>query len=215
MRTLLHTVWLLALLIGLFCAGLFLQGVVRDKRIGDPDVGLDLSRGSSAARRFLPWRGGWHDLAVSSVNHAPPFGPVFQGRVEITLIDGSGDSLINRYFDGSSVHARPSNMSWTPLDSVSVGRSFFRRMTLSARVIEPDPQFAGVRTNVHLRRRQYDPGMGGMLNYVMLVPGILFLVIALGLGANMSGRGWGKGPFRVTIALTVFMAAIALLLRGA
>jgi hypothetical protein len=88
-------------------------------------------------------------------------------------------------------------------------------MTLSARVIEADPRFAGVRTNVHLRRRQYDPGMGGMMNYVMLVPGILFLVIALGLGANMSGRGWGRGPLRMTIALTVFMAAIALLLRGA
>lgn len=210
MRILLHTIWLLALLAGLFCAGIFLQGVVRDKRIGDPDVGLDLSRMSSGSRRFLPWRGGWHDLAVSSVNQALPFGPVFQGRVEIALIDGSGDSVIERSFDGSNAHARPSNMTWTPLDSVSVDRSLFRRMTLSARVIEPDPQFAGVRTNVHLRRRQYDPGMGGMANYIMLVPGTLFLVIALGLGANMSGRGWGKGPFRMTIALTVFMAAIAL-----
>jgi hypothetical protein len=56
--------------------------------------------------------------------------------------------------------------------------------------------------------------MGGMMNYIMVLPGILFLVVALGIGANMAGRGWGKGPFRMTIALTVFMAATALLLRG-
>ncbi len=214
MRTLLNTVWLLALVTGLFCAGLFLQGVIRDNRIGDPDVGLDLSRPSSGTRLFLPWRGGWHDLAVSSVNHTPPFGPMFQGKVEITLVDGSGDNMIERSFDGSDAHARPSNMTWTALDSVVIDRSLLERMTLSARVITADPQFAGVRTNVHLRRRQYDPGMGGMMNYIMLAPGILFLVIALGLGANMSGRGWGRGPLRVTIALTVFLGATALLLRG-
>ncbi len=214
MRTLLNTVWLLALLAGLFCAGLFFQGLIRDKRIGDPDVRLELSRPSSGARRFLPWRGGWHDLAVSSVNHAPPFGQVFQGKVEITLSDGSGNNVIERSFDSSDAHARPSNMTWTALDSVSIDRSLLERMTLSARVIEADTQFAGVRTNVHLRRRQYDPGMGGMVNYIMLLPGILFLVIALGLGANMSGRGWGKGPLRMTIALTVFLGAVAVLLRG-
>jgi hypothetical protein len=189
--------------------------VIRDKRLGDPDVSLDLSRASSGSRLFLPWRGGWHDLAVSSVNHTPPFGPVFQGRVEITLDDGSEDDVIEWSFDGSNAHARPSNMTWTLLDSVRVDRSFINRSTLSARVIESDSSFAGVRTNVHLRRRQYDPGMGGMVNYIMLAPGILFLVIALGIGANVSGRGWGRGPARVTIALTVFMAAIALLLRGA
>src|SRR3990170_8690629 len=212
-RTALSTVWLLALVLGLFCAGLFLHGLMRDTRIGDPDVGLDLSRRAAGSREFLPWRGEWHDLAVSSVNHTPPFGPVFQGKVEITLTDGSGQVLVNRSFDRSSAHARPSNMTWTPLDSVRLDRSLLERMTLSARVIETDPRFAGVRTNVHLRRRQYDPGMGGMVNYVMVVPGILFLVIALGIGANMAGRGWGTGPFRVTIALTVFMVAIALLLR--
>lgn len=214
MRTVLNTIWLLALLAGLFCGGLFLQGVIRDNRIGDPDVSLDLSRPAGGSREFLPWRGGWHDLAVSSVNHSPPFGPLFQGRVEIRLTDGSGEHVIKRSFDRSSAHARPSNMTWTALDSVSIGRSLLERMTLSARVIEPDPQFAGVTTNVHLRRRQYDPGMGGMVNYIMLLPAVLFLVIALGLGANMSGRGWGKGPLRMTIALTVFMGAIAVLVRG-
>jgi hypothetical protein len=214
MRTLLHIVWLLALLAGLFCAGVFFQGVVRDQRIGDPDVSLDLSKPSSGAREFRSWRGGWYDLAVSSVNHTPPFGTAFQGNVEIALVDGSGREMVKRALDSSVSHPRPSNMSWTQLDSVNLERDLLDPMTLSARVIAADARFAGVMTRVHLRRRQYDPGMGGMVNYIMLAPGILSLVVALGIGANIAGRGWEPGPLRLTIAITVMLGVIALVLRG-
>jgi hypothetical protein len=105
-------------------------------------------------------------------------------------------------------------MSWTQLDSVQLERDLLDPMTLSARVIAADARFAGVMTRVHLRRRQYDPGMGGMVNYIMLAPGILSLVVALGIGANIAGRGWGPGPFRLTIAITVILGLIALVLRG-
>jgi hypothetical protein len=211
---LLHTVWLLALLAGVFCAGLFFQGVVRDQRIGDPDVSLDLSKPLSSSREFRPWRGGWYDLAVSSVNHTPPFGTAFRGKVEIVLVDGSGQAMLKRALDSSRAHPRPNNMSWTQLDSVKLERSFFDPMTLSARVVAADAGFAGVMTRVHLRRRQYDPGMGGMVNYIMLAPGILLLVVALGIGANIAGRGWGRAPLRLTIAITVILGVIALVLRG-
>ncbi|MEX2110140.1 MAG: hypothetical protein WD802_06035 [Gemmatimonadaceae bacterium] len=214
MRTLLHTVWLLALLAGLFCAGFFFQGVIRDQRIGDPDLSLDLSKPSSSAREFRPWRGGWYDLAVSSVNHTPPFGVPFQGKLEIALFDGSGREMLKRLLDSSMTHPRPSNMSWTQLDSVKLERTIFDPMTLSARVVAADARFAGVMTRVHLRKRQYDPGMGGMVNYIMLAPGILSLVVALGIGANMAGRGWGPGPLRLTIAVTVILGVVAIVLRS-
>ena len=213
MRPVLSTVWLLALLVGIFCTGLFLQGVIRDERIGDPDVSLDLSRHSLGSREFRPWRGEWYDLAVSSVNHAPPFGVPFRGNVEIRLVDGSGRELLARTLDSAKAHTRPSNMSWTQIDSIRVARNLFRRMTLSARVVEPDSRFASVVTRVHLRTRQYDPGMGGMINYIMLAPAILSLTVAAGVGANMSGRGWGTGPLRVTLAIATVLGAIAIVLR--
>jgi len=171
-------IWLLALLIGLFCVGFYFQGVMRDQRIGDPDVSLDLSKPSSGSREFRPWRGGWYDLAVSSVNHTPPFGMAFQGKVEITLVDEPGHEMMKRALDSSMAHPRPSNMSWTQLDSVKLERNLLDPITLSARVVAADAGFAGVMTRVHLRRRQYDPGMGGMVNYVMLAPGILALIVA-------------------------------------
>lgn len=214
MRMLLHTVWVLALLAGFFAAGFFFQGVIRDQRIGDPDVSLNLSKPSSGAREFRSWRGGWYDLAVSSVNHTPPFGMPFQGKLEIALVDGSGREMLKRALDSSVAHPRPSNMSWTQLDSVKLERDLLDPMTLSARVVAPDARFAGVMTRVHLRRKQYDPGMGGMVNYIMLAPGILSLVVALGIGANIAGRGWGPGPLRLTIAITVILGVIAIVLRG-
>ena len=213
MRPVLSTIWLVALLVGMFCTGLFLQGVIRDERIGDPDVSLDLSRHSRGSSEFRPWRGEWYDLAVSSVNHAPPFGVPFRGKVEIRLVDATGREVFARTLDSVGAHTRASNMSWTQVDSIRIARSFFRRMTLSARVVEPDSSFASVATRVHLRTRQYDPGMGGMMNYVMLAPAILSLTVAAGVGANMSGRGWGTGPLRVTFAIAAVLGAIAIALR--
>ncbi len=194
--------------------GLFIQGLVRDQRTGQPDVSVDLSGAPSAASTsFRVWRAGQYDLALSSVNHTPPFGAPFSGTLEVTLADADGREVAKLIVDSASGHTRPENMSWTPLDSIRLERSMAGQMTLSARLIESDPQFAGVRTRLHLRLRQYDPGMGGLVNYVALAPGILFTVIALATSISISQRGWSAGPFRLTAVLAAIAGLAAILLR--
>lgn len=216
MRTFMHALWLLTLLAGVFCVGLFMQGLIRDQRTGQPDVALDLSVPSSGgSRAFRLWQSGQYDLALSSVNHTPPFDIAFRGRLEVTLTDADGRELVRRTVDSASApHMRPNNMSWTPLDSVQLRRELVGKMTLSVRVLEADPQFAGVRTRLHLRLRQYDPGMGGLMNYVVLAPGILFLAIAVGSAISIAQRGWGSVPVRLTIGLIVGVGAAVLALRS-
>jgi hypothetical protein len=213
-RTFLYGLWLVSLLVGLFCMGLFIQGLVRDQRTGQPDVALDLSGTPSIySTSFTVWRPGQYDLALSSVNHTPPFGAPFRGTLEVALTDAGGREILTRTVDSTSGHARPGNMSWTPLDSIRLERSMTGKSTLSARLIEPDPRFAGVRTRLHLRLRQDDPGMGGLVNYVALAPGILFTVIALATSISISQRGWGAGPFRLTAVLAAIAGLAAIVLR--
>lgn len=214
MRTFLHALWLLALLAGVFCAGLFMQGLIRDQRTGQPDVALDLSVPSSGgSHAFRLWQTGQYDLALSSVNHAPPFDIPFRGRIEVTLTDADGRELVRLTVDSASApHSRPSNMTWTPLDSIHLDRRIMDKMTLSARVLEADPRFAGVRTQLHLRLRQYDAGMGGLVNYVVLVPGILLLATAMGSAISIAQRGWGSVPLRLAIGVVAIAGAAFLAL---
>lgn len=216
MRTFLYTLWLVTLVAGLFCIGIFIQGLVRDQRTGQPEMALDLSAPSSGgSRSFRLWRTGQYDLALSSVNHTPPFDIPFRGRLDVVLTDAAGREIVRRIVDSASApHMRPNNMSWTPLDSIHLDRDVTGKMTLSARVLDPDPQFAGVRTRLHLRMRQYDPGMGGLVNYVALAPGILFLAIATGSAISIAGRGWGPLALRLTIGLVVLVGAVVMVLRN-
>lgn len=213
MRSFLYVVWLACLALGLFCITLFLQGLMRDHRTGQPDIAIDLSSpSSSASRHFRIWQGGEYDLLLSSVNHSPPFGTPFKGELEISLAAPGGRELVRRVVDSSSAHARPNNMSWTPIDSLGLERQLRSKSRLTARVIRPDSQFRGVVTRVHLRRRQYDPGMGGLANYVMLFPGILFIAVSFATSLAISQRHEGGKPLWITIATTAILGAIGLAL---
>lgn len=213
MRYLRYFIWLAMLALGVLCIGLFIQGLVRDTRLGDPDLSVDLSQPSRTHHDFRLWRGGEYDLAVSSVNHVPPFKVPFTGSMNVVLTDADGRELINRILDSSSAHMRPDNMSWSLLDSLMLSRRIVGQMRLSAVVGTGDQQFRGVTTTVHLRRRQYDPGMGGLVNYVVLLPGIIFMVLSGAAGLSVLQHGGSRAPLLITIALSVLLAGVALILR--
>ncbi len=214
MRNLLYVFWLATLAVGVFCITLFLKGLMRDNRIGQPDVPVNLSSAaSSASRDFRIWRAGEYDLTLSSVNHSPPFDVPFSGKLEVIVSGPDGHVLVHRIVDGSSAHMRPNNMSWTVLDSVRLERSLGKKSRLTARVIQPDPQFAGVTTTVHLRQRQYDPGMGGLVNFVMLFPGIVFMAVSFAIALSISHRGGGATPLWLTLIAGLILGALGVTLR--
>lgn len=209
MRNLLYFFWLATLGLGLFCLTLLLKGVIRDNRIGQPDVSVNLaSAASSAVNDFRIWRAGEYDVLLSSVNHSPPFDIPFGGKLDVTVSGPDGNVLVHRMLDSSSAHMRPNNMSWTLLDSVRLERRLAQKSRLTARVIQSDSQFSGVTTRVHLRLRQYDPGMGGLANYVMILPGILFVAISLGVALSISQHGGGKGPLWITLTAGSIVAVL-------
>lgn len=213
-RAVLFVPWMFTLFAGLFCLGVFIRGLVRDSRTGQPSVAIDLSRPSTGSETFRVWREGEYGLAISSVNHTPPFDVPFRGIVEVRLSDAEGRDVLKRIVDGGSTqHVRPDNMSWTPLDSIRLVRNLASPMTLTARVLRPDPQFAGVATLLHLRLRQNDPGMGGLVNYVALFPGILFLAAAVGLAIIISQRNLSAVPLVLTVGLVLVAGLVTVLVR--
>ena len=214
MRNLLYILWLAALAVGVFCITLFLKGLMRDNRTGQPDIAVDLSSAaSSASHDFMVWSAGEYDLMLSSVNHSPPFDIPFSGKLELTVSGADGSVLSHRIVDNSSTHMRPNNMSWTVLDSVRLERSLGQKSRLTARVIQPDPQFAGVKTTVHLRLRQYDPGMGGLANYVILFPGIVFMAVSFAIALSIFHRDGGTKPMWVTMIAALILGAVGVTLR--
>jgi hypothetical protein len=214
MRNLLYLLWLATLAVGVFCITLFLKGLMRDNRTGQPDIAVDLSSAASAASHdFRVWSAGEYDLMLSSVNHMPPFNIPFSGKLELTVSGADGSVLSQRIVDSSSAHMRPDNMSWTVLDSVRLERSLGRKSRLTARVLQPDPQFAGVTTSAHLRRRQYDPGMGGLVNYVMLFPGIVLLAVSFATALSIFHRDGGTKPLWITMIAALILGALGVALR--
>lgn len=82
---------------------------------------------------------------------------------------------------------------------------------LEARTVRPDAAFAGVHSYLTLRRVRDDPGMGGLMNYIMPIPGFLFLLISL-LPANaLSKRGVVA---RFLASATILILLVLLLFIG-
>ncbi|MGQ0540004.1 MAG: hypothetical protein ACT4R6_13740, partial [Gemmatimonadaceae bacterium] len=92
--------WLVAFGLGLFCLVLVLQGVVRDRRIGEPVLAIDPSRPSDwTATRFRVWGRGTYMLFISSVNFDSTHAGVPLGAdVEIAVLDPAGRSVFQRRY---------------------------------------------------------------------------------------------------------------------
>ncbi len=197
--------WAVSFGLALLCSLIFVQGLLRDTRAGEPVIPLDLSKQSDwQSMPFRVWRDGTYMLFVSSVNHDPRFiGAPFAGDLEVAILDPDGRTFFARRFAGSEMnHTVPSNYGDSRLAMLELSDWPIHRWTLKARVLSADPRFETTRSQLKFWRQRYDPGMGGLINYAMIFPAGIFLLIAFfsALSLASSGRRW---PLFVTLALAL------------
>jgi len=173
--------WAILFVSALACAAVVVQGVLRDTRYGEPVQRLELSAGTDwLVTPFRVWGAGRHRLILSSVNHDDGLvGRSFDGEIEIRVVDSDGRVVLQRpYPPGSTGHSVPSNYGDVILDTVEVDDWPFRRWELLVRVSDGDPDFENVRSEIKLRKVRAEVGMGGLMNYVMIVPAGILLILA-------------------------------------
>ncbi|MGQ0538005.1 MAG: hypothetical protein ACT4R6_03585, partial [Gemmatimonadaceae bacterium] len=110
--------------------------------------------------------------------------------VEIAVLDPAGRSVFQRrYPPGTTGLTLPINYGDSQLAEVPLNAAPLRLWTLQARVMAPDERFRTARTSVQFWKQRYDPGMGGMMNYVMIVPAVLFLALAMIAAVALARHG--------------------------
>jgi hypothetical protein len=192
--------WSVSLLLAVACFAVFVQGLARDLRVGEPVITLDPRAESDwRSASFRVWGRGSYTLRISSVNHDPrTVGRLFGGELEVRITAPEGRSWLHRAFPaGSTGHRVPDNYGDAALETLMLDDWPLRAWQLSVRVTKADPDFVAGRTQLALRKRRYDPGMGGMMNYAMIVPGAVFLLLALALSLVLA-RGGARTPLIVT-----------------
>jgi hypothetical protein len=212
MRIALKLIWLLLMLISVGATALYVQGLRRDLRVGEPAIDLDLTKRSELlSTTFRVRRSAAHTVYLTSVNHTPPYGIPFEGILHVRVLNPVGGPVFDqRYQPGSSGHKRPDNMEWTQLARLQLPATGRRTWRLEARVVQPDARFAGVASRVLVREERDDPGMGGLVNYVMPIPAVAFGLFALLIGAVIAKRKEGRWPLGISILY--LMACLAALI---
>ncbi len=82
-----------------------------------------------------------------------------------------------------------------PLELDSSLRS---RWTLKARVLDADPKFSTAFTDIKLWKVRPDPGMGGLINYVMIIPAGIFMLVAFVASLVLAKQG-ARSALMVTL----------------
>lgn len=180
-KVVLLSIWGVLFTLGALCAGVFVQGVLRDHRVGEPV--LDINLGAQSQWLITPFRvfgDGDYRLILSSVNHNPGLvGRPFDGRLEVQVRDPDGRLVLDRLYNSAELNYRvPSNYGDRVLNLLSLAGWPLRSWELRAKIADGDDDFQTVRSELKLWKERYDPGMGGMINYVMIFPAVLFLSFA-------------------------------------
>ena len=184
--------WALVFLLGVAIATPVALGLRRDTRAGE--VNLPLSLGEASApqtRSFRVWATGSYNLFLSSVNFDQSrVGAKFRGELEVAIRHPDGRTFFERRFNPDTIdHRMPYNYGDAKLAVLPIAAARIRPWTLSVQVTRADRQFAGVRSELKLWRERADPGMGGMITYVLILPAIVFLLLAVVLAIVLLRRG--------------------------
>lgn len=215
-RVLLLGAWLASALLGLACGSIFVAGLLRDTHFGQAELPLNLGASSGWQRTgFRVWGGGEHVLWLTTLRQDAPPGSEhggFEGVLVVRILAPDGKRRLERRYGGEGLGGPTSGeMTWVRLDSPRLNGLPFRTWTLEARVAEGDAALAagpGVRSRLLLRKDRPDPGMGGLINYAMIVPAAGFLLLSLGLAIAITKRGGSRTPIWISGLLVAAFAAL-------
>lgn len=213
-------------MLGLASAAIFVAGVLRDTHFGQAEFAVELGEaGPWRGVDFRVWDSGDYVLWLTTLRPQPPFDPSdpvvveeaplrFVGTLEVRVLTPNGEVYAEWPYDGREPeHKAAGGMTWTRLAEVELPDIPLRSWRIEARTIAAAPAFAAApdrSSRLLLRPDRANVGMGGLINYAMIVPAVLFLCLAMVLGlilARLTGYRW---PAWVSgICLALFAAAFA------
>lgn len=198
--------WVATFSLAILCSWLVVKGVLRDRRVGEPVLALDVSQPTDwREQRFRAWGKGTYRLFISAVNwDSTHIGAPLGATLEVAVLNPRGEHAFAQQFPPGStglllpINYSDAQLAELPLDGFALGHWLLR-----ARVLGPDPRFKTATTTIKLHKQRYDPGMGGMMNYVMIFPAVLFTVLAFFAAVPLARQG-----SRAPIVLTILSAAV-------
>lgn len=201
--------WALAFTLAAACFAVLLQGVARDMRWGEPAIPVDFSKASGwQSESFRVWGEDTYTLFVSSVNHDPEYvGRHLTADFRVRILGADDQPVLDRLYRGETLnHKVPQGYGDVRLALLNVKGKPWRPGTLQVSVREPDPAFRTTRSEIKLWKERPNAGMGGLANYVMMVPGGIMLILSLVLASVLAARG-RKWPLIATILLLLAIVA--------
>jgi hypothetical protein len=111
------------------------------------------------------------------------------------------------YPPGSTGHSVPRNYGDVTLDTVEVDDWPFRRWALLVRVLDGDPGFENVRSEIKLRKVGPELGMGSLMNYAMIVPAGILLILATLIAVPLA-RANSRTPLILSLPSLLGFAAL-------
>lgn len=202
--------WALVFILGVAIATPVAFGIRRDTRAGEVTIPVSLGQAAAHTQSFRAWTAGSYNLFISTVNFDQArVGSTFSGEVRVVMRRPGGDTLLDRRFGpGTFTHAMPYNYGDTKLATISLDAARLRPWIVSAEVTRADPSFAGVRSEIKLWRERTDPGMGGMITYVLIFPAIVCLLLAVVLAIVLFRRGRTVPLVMSVLAAGAFFLAV-------
>lgn len=197
--------WMVIIALGVWSATVVVLGVRRDTRAGEATVSLSLGETSDwQMRAFRVWSDGRYTLFVSTVNFdRPRVGSKFSGEMQVVVRRPNGATFLDRRFGPGTIdHQMPYNYGDTQLANIPIESARIRPWTMAVRVTRADPQFAGVSSEVKLWRDRVDPGMGGVLTYVLIIPAVMLLLLAVFFSFVLARRG-RTAPLIASLLITL------------
>lgn len=220
-RALLWTGWTACFALGGLCLVVFLLGHVRDTHPEQAEIVLDLGRADGPrTTAFRPWGSGTYVVHLTTLDTRSVPGrftprdsaPRYAGSLDVRLRDPSGTVRLEESYSAEELdHARPDNVEWTRLAELDLEGGPLSAWELEARVVTGDERFAaadGLRSEVLIRKDRPDPGMGGLINYVLLFPGLLFAGLAFVLALVLAREGASRIPVVLSGLLLLPVAII-------
>ena len=209
-RIALWTGWAASLVLALACFAVLLQGVLRDTRWGEPVIPLDFSQASGwKAETFRVWGEDRYALFFSSVSHDPELaGRHLTANFQVRILGPGGNVLLDHIYYGEYLdHVVPRGYGDTRLETLEIRGKPWNPGTLQVRVREPDPAFRTTRSELKLWRVRPDDGMGGLLNYAMMMPGAVLMLLALVFAGLLAARKaiW---PLITTLSAAALVVAL-------